>query len=101
MGPVFAAMGTGYVAVAGLILRGSCLLDQLAALYTGGLILAYVVSRLPVDTPLPVEPHRSDYKGRRGLAVGGPGPSNSLPGERSILAVPGPLPLAEQEGGWR
>ncbi len=56
VGLVFAAMGLGFVLMAGLILRGNRLLDQLAALYTIGLILAYVVSRLPIGPSLPVEP---------------------------------------------
>ena len=55
MGPVFAAMGVGFVGVALVILRGHRLLDQLAALYTLGLTLTYAVSRIPSETALPVE----------------------------------------------
>lgn len=55
VGPIFAAMGLGYFLVAGFIWQGDRLLVQLAALYTIALILAYLVSRLPIDTPLPVE----------------------------------------------
>ena len=49
-------MGIGYVAVAAVILLRSPLLDRLAALYTFALLLAYLVSRLPIDTALPIEP---------------------------------------------
>lgn len=55
IGPVFLGMGFGYFLVAGFILHGDRLLLQLSALYTVGLILAYVATRLPFDTPLPVE----------------------------------------------
>ena len=56
MGPLFAAMGAGFVVVAVFILLRKPLLDRLAALYTVVLVLAYVASRLPIDTPLPIEP---------------------------------------------
>lgn len=49
-------MGIGYVAVAAVILLRRPFLDRLAALYAFALILAYVVSRLPIDSPLPIEP---------------------------------------------
>ncbi|MEK6810496.1 MAG: hypothetical protein AABY08_05470 [Candidatus Thermoplasmatota archaeon] len=55
-GPAFAGMGIGYVVVAVLILRRAALLVELATLYTGGLIAAYAVSRLPIGGALPVEP---------------------------------------------
>jgi len=56
VGPLFAGMGIGYVGVAIIALRGRTLLLELGALYTGTLLLAYVASRLPIDTPLPIEP---------------------------------------------
>jgi len=56
VGPLFAAMGAGYVVVAVFVLLRRPLLDRLAALYTGALLLAYIASRLPIDTPSPVEP---------------------------------------------
>ncbi len=56
VGPQFAAFGIGYVGVAVLILRRTLLFDQLSALYTFAIFLAYVASRVPIDAPLPVEP---------------------------------------------
>ena len=56
VGPLFAAMWAGFVVVAVFILLRKPLLDRLAALYTGVLVLAYVASRLPIDAPLPIEP---------------------------------------------
>lgn len=70
MGLVFAAMGLGFVLVAGLILRRNRLLDQLSALYTVGLILVYVVSRLRVDTPLTFEPIGLTTKAVEALLLG-------------------------------
>ncbi|MFQ5907709.1 MAG: hypothetical protein ACE5JE_02620 [Thermoplasmata archaeon] len=55
VGPVFLAMGLECFLVAGFILHGDRLLLWLSALYTIGLILAYVAARLPFGTPLPVE----------------------------------------------
>jgi len=55
-GPLFAAMGAGFVVVAVFVLLRKPLLDRLAALYDGVLLLAYIASRLPIDTPLPIEP---------------------------------------------
>lgn len=56
VGLLFAAMGVGYVMVAGLVFRENLLLYQVAALYTAGLLLAFVASRLPIDSALPIEP---------------------------------------------
>ena len=55
-GPLFAAMGAGYAGVAVFVLLRKPLLDRLAALYTALLLLAYIASRLPIDTPSPIEP---------------------------------------------
>lgn len=50
-GPAFAAMGLGFVACAGALFARRSVLDVLAALYAGALILAYAASRdeLPVE----------------------------------------------------
>ena len=55
-GPAFAAMGVGYVVVAAFVLLRRPLFDRLAALYTVALLLAYAASRIPIGTPLPIEP---------------------------------------------